>query len=68
MGEIYLDHLEYDPPQDEGDKSKPITFRKDLTNMTAKIRKYNGNQLFYAISYDNNPNTVDFMCFPHHKV
>ena len=35
-GEIYSDHLEYDLPQDKGDESNPITFRKYLANMTEK--------------------------------
>ena len=34
--EIYSDHLEYDLPQDKGDESNPITFRKYLANMTEK--------------------------------
>ena len=29
-GGIYSDHLEYKLPQDEGDDSDPITFRKQL--------------------------------------
>ena len=36
--------------------------------MTAKTGKYTGYQLFHEISYDNNPTTVHFMYFPHHKV
>ena len=35
-GEIYLDYLRYDLPQDEGDGSDTITFRKYLANTIAK--------------------------------
>ena len=67
-GEFYSDHLEYELPQDERDKSEPITFRQYLANMTAKIVKHSRDQLFHAISRDNNPTTVYFMYFPHEKV
>ena len=30
--------------------------------------KYTGDQLFHAISCENNPDTIHFMYFPHHKV
>ena len=36
--------------------------------MTAKTDKYAGDKLFHAISRDNDPTTVHFMYFPHHKV
>ena len=36
--------------------------------MTAKSGKYAGDQLFHAISRDNNPTTVQFMYSPHNKV
>ena len=36
--------------------------------MTAKTGKYAGDQLFHAISRDNDPTAVHFMYFPHHKV
>ena len=67
-GEIYLDHIEYYLPQDKGDKSDPIIFRKYLANMTAKAEKYARYQLFHAISREKNPTRVHFMYFPHHKV
>ena len=36
--------------------------------MTAKTVKYAGDQLFHAIYHDNNPTTVHFIYFPHHKI
>ena len=30
--------------------------------------KYVGDQIFHAISRDNNPITIHFIYFPHHKV
>ena len=36
--------------------------------MTAKTEKYTRDQLFHAISCDNNPTTVHFMYFRNHKV
>ena len=36
--------------------------------MTAKSGKYAGDQLFHAISRDNNPTTVHFMYLPYNKV
>ena len=36
--------------------------------MTAKIGKYAGDQLFHEISRDNNPITLNFIYFTHHKV
>ena len=60
---VYLVHLKYNLPQDEGDESYPITFRKYLANMTAKTGNYSGDQLFHTISCDNNPTTLSFM-FP----
>ena len=36
--------------------------------MTAKIVEYARDQLFHAISRDNDPTTVHFMYFPRHKV
>ena len=39
-GEICSYNIEYDLPQDVGDKSEPITFRQYLANMTAKTGKY----------------------------
>ena len=68
MGEIYSNHLEYELSQDEEDKSDLITFQKYLANMTAKTEKYTRDQLFHAISCDNNPTTVHFMYFRNHKV
>ena len=65
---FYSDHLEYDLPQDEVDESAPTTFQQYLANMTAKTVKYSRDQLFYAISRDNDPTTVQFMYFPHRKL
>ena len=67
-GEIYSDHLGYDLPQDMRDESEPITFQQYLANINSKTGKYSGDQLFQAISCDNNPTTVKFMYSPHHKV
>ena len=67
-GEIYPDHIEYELPQDEGDESYPITLRRYLANMTTKTVKYDRDQLLHAISHDNNPTTVNFIYFTHHKV
>ena len=36
--------------------------------MTTKTRKHTGDQLFHAISRENDPTTVHFMYFCHHKV
>ena len=36
--------------------------------MTAKIGKYAGDKLSYAISHDNDPTTVHFIYFSHHKL
>ena len=36
--------------------------------MTAKTGKYAGEQLFHAISRDNDPTTVQLMYFPHHNI
>ena len=68
MEEIYSNHLGYDLLQYEGDESNHIIFQQHLANMTAKTGKYAGDQLFHAISCDNNPTTVYFMYFPHDKV
>ena len=43
-------------------------FWQYLANMSTKMGKCAGDQLFHAISCDNNPTTVHFMNFPHHKV
>ena len=67
-GGVYSDHLEYDLPQDKGDESESITFRKYLANITAKTGKYYGNQLFCAISCNKNHTTVKFIYFPRHKL
>ena len=64
----YSYHFEYDLPQDEGDESDHIAFRKYLANITAKMGKYARDQLFHEISHDNDPTTIHFMYFPHHKV
>ena len=56
-------HIGYDIPQLDGDESDPIGFQKYLANMTAKIIKYDIDQLFPAIYRDNNPTTVHFMFF-----
>ena len=64
----YSNHLEYDLPQDEGDESERITFRQYLANMTAKTGKYARDKLFHTIYHDNEPTTVRFIYFPHHKV
>ena len=61
-------HLEYYLPQNEGDESDPIIFQLYLANMTAKTGKYYGDQLFHAISFDNNPTTINFMYCPDYKV
>ena len=55
-------------PQDKGDESDPIKFQKYLANMTAKIGKYSGDQLFHAISRDKNQTTVHFMYSTYYKV
>ena len=67
-GGIYSDHLEYDLPQVEVDEYDPITFRKYLANITAKTGKYALDQLFHAVSHDNDPTTLQFTYFPHHKI
>ena len=67
-GKFYSDHLECDLPQDKGYESNPVTFPKYLANLTAKTGKYAGDQLFHAISRDNDPTTVYFMYFTHHEV
>ena len=67
-GKFYSNHLEYDIPQDEGYQYDPITFRPYLANLTSKTGKYDGDQLFRAISCDKYPTTVNFMYFPHHEV
>ena len=67
-GEIYLDHLQYDFPQYEGGESGPITFRQYLANMTCKMGKCAGDQIFHAISCDNNPTNLHLMYFPHRKL
>ena len=36
--------------------------------MTPKTGKYAGDQLFHKISRGNNPTTVHYIYFPHHKV
>ena len=36
--------------------------------MTAKMGKYNINQIFHAISHDNNPTIIHFMFPPNNKV
>ena len=36
--------------------------------MNATTGKYAGDQLFHAISHENDPTTVQFMYLPHHKV
>ena len=64
----YLEYLEYDLPQDEGYEFDPITFQQNLANMTAKTVKYAGDQLFHALSRDNNHTTVNVIYFPHQKV
>ena len=64
----YSDYLEYDFPQDEGYESDAIMVRQKLANMTAKTGKYDGDQLFHAISRDNNTTTVHFMFCLHLKL
>ena len=59
--DIFSDHLEYELPQDKRDESDPITFQKCSANMTAKMGKYARYQLFYAISRDNYPTTINLM-------
>ena len=36
--------------------------------MTAKTGKYAGDQLLHAIYRENDPTTLHFIYFPHHKV
>ena len=67
-GGIYSYHIEYDLPQDKEYESVTITFQKYLANTSSKTEKYARYQLFHTISCDNNPTTVKFMYFPHHKV
>ena len=67
-GGICSDHIEYDISQDKGDESDPITFRQYSSNMTAKTGKYDRDQLFHAISRDNDSITIHFMYFPYRKV
>ena len=57
-GKFYSEHLKYDLTQYEGDESDLITLRQYLANMTGKTGKYAVDQLFHAISRDNNPTTV----------
>ena len=66
-GNVYSDHLKYDLPQDEGDKSDPITFRQYVASITSKMGEYARDQLFHAISCENDPTTVHVMHFTHHK-
>ena len=61
-------HLEYDLPQNKGDEYDPIIFQQYLANMTAKTGKYYGDQLFHAISRDNDPTTIHSMYFPDYKL
>ena len=65
-GGIYLYHIEYELPQDEGYESDTITFWQYLANMTTKTGKYTGDKLFDAILRDNDPTTVNVMYFTHH--
>ena len=65
---IYSDRFEDSLPQDVGDESDPITPRKYLASMTAKMGKYARYQLFHAISRDKNPTTVNVMYLTHNKV
>ena len=67
-GGVYSEHLKYYLPQDEVDESEPITFRKYVSNVTAKTGKYAGDPLFHAIPRDKNSTTVNFMYFPHHRL
>ena len=62
-GKFYSEHLKYDLTQYEGDESDLITLRQYLSNLTAKKGEYAGDQLFHAISCDNNPTTVHFYVF-----
>ena len=68
MGEGYSDRIEYDLPKDEGDKSDPIMFQQYLSNMNAKTGNKSVDKLFHTISHENDPITVHFMYFSHHKV
>ena len=43
-------------------------FWQYLANITVKMVKYAGDQLFHAISRCNDPNTLYFIYFPHHKI
>ena len=63
MGGVYSDHIEYDFPQYDGDKSDPISLQRYLANMTENIENYARYQIFHAISGDSNPTTVHFMFF-----
>ena len=65
---IYLDHLKYELPQDDVNESDPIMLQQYLSNITSKMFKYTRDQLFYAISCDNDPTTIHFMYFPLHIV
>ena len=67
-GEIYSDHLEYDLPQDKGDKSNPITLQQYLAKTTEKTGKCAGDKLLHTIFCDNDPINVNLMYFTHYKV
>ena len=68
LGGGYLEHLEYDFTRYKVDESDSIMLQQYLANMIVKTGKYVGDKLFHSISHYNNPTTIHFMSFTHHKV